>query len=71
MNNTCANCGGFIGNFVYVGDGAKTCNCYRQKIEGHFGDADACVAPAHSWKADFVADSPYKWVCEHCGAKSY
>src|SRR3990167_1533683 len=30
MNNTCANCGGFVGNFIWSGDGAKVCNCRHQ-----------------------------------------
>ena len=27
MNNTCGTCGGFIGNFIWSGQGAKICNC--------------------------------------------
>lgn len=34
MNKTCANCGGFIGNFTWSGSGAKICNCKSQDVEG-------------------------------------
>lgn len=33
MNNTCANCDGFIGDFYYSGTGAKICNCMKEKCK--------------------------------------
>lgn len=32
MNNTCGTCGGFVGNFMYAGDGARICNCANSDI---------------------------------------
>jgi hypothetical protein len=27
MNNICGSCGGFVGDFIYSGFGARICNC--------------------------------------------
>lgn len=42
MNNTCAVCGGFVGDFMYAGDGARICpgNCHTPTVDSEGWDFD-------------------------------
>ena len=40
MNNNCAVCGGFVGNFVYSGEGASICPCINNEIKTYTHQID-------------------------------
>lgn len=63
MNETCAVCGGFVGNFVYAGEGASVCPGHAAPPQSA---TSGCRAPSHTWEHILNTASDH-YRCIHCG----
>lgn len=60
MNNICGSCGGFIGNFVYSGDGAKICNCRANQENRPVEEKKSVGIPWEVVRADMLKNKKFR-----------